>query len=154
MARIIPNVTLCLALIGCATGSTYSYQTANRAIEETSDRFIAARQSGDASSFAACFTDDGVFMVPGIPDADGRQAVEELAKKRFAEGPSRDFVVHRREIHARGDSANELAWFAETTAAGDHRMEGRHSIVWKRGTDGVWRVHRYLYAFSDARPLS
>lgn len=147
-------VALCVLFIGCATSSALSDQESERAIQEASDRFIAARQSGDASSFAAYFTDDGIFMVPGILDAAGRTAVEELAKKRFAGGPSSEFVIHRREIRAFGDLANELAWFAETSATGDHRMEGRHSIVWKRGSDDVWRVHRYLYAFSDATPLS
>jgi uncharacterized protein (TIGR02246 family) len=147
-------VALCLVFIGCATSAPVGDQDSTRAIEEASDRFITARQSGDASSFAAQFADDGMFMVPGLEDASGRAAVEELARKRFAGGPSREFVIHRREIRALGDSAHELAWFAETTASGDHRMEGRHSIVWKRGSDRVWRVHRYLYAFSDAKPLS
>lgn len=145
---------LCLVFIGCATSTPVRDQDTEHAIEEASNRFIGARQSGDASSFAAHFTDDGVFMVPGLLDASGRTAVEELAKKRFAGGPSSEFVIHRREIRVLGDLAHELAWFAETTAMGDHRMEGRHSIVWKRGTDSAWRVHRYLYAFSDAKPLS
>lgn len=147
-------VGLWLVFIGCATTTDVRDQDTEQTIQQASDQFIEARQRGDASSFAAYFTDDGVFMVPGLSDASGRSAVQELARKRFAGGPSREFVIHRREIRALGDLAHELAWFAETTATGDHRMEGRHSIVWKRGTGGVWRVHRYLYAFSDAKPLS
>lgn len=153
-ALIVSLFLLLLSTVnGCATTPRVADQVVEQAIEAASERFIAARQRGDAASFAAQFTDDGVFMVPGLPDATGRAAVETLATKRFAGGPSHDFVIHRREIRASGDFAHELAWFGETTAARDHRMEGRHSIVWKRGADGAWRVHRYLYAFSDAKPL-
>jgi uncharacterized protein (TIGR02246 family) len=150
MSRCILIIALCAALNGCVTAGHSSEQ---RELEEASNRFIDARQTGDASSFAALFTGDGMFMVPGLLDAAGRSAVRELAQKRFARARSSDFAIHRREIQVLGDSANELAWFSETSPSGDDRMEGRHSIVWKRGSDQVWRVHRYLYSFSDAKPL-
>lgn len=154
MSRYFFIIALCAALHGCVTASDSSEQPGGPQLEEASHRFIETRQTGDASSFAALFTEDGMFMVPGIPDAAGRSAVRELAQKRFSAARSIDLVIHRREIEVLGDTATELAWFSETSPAGDHRMEGRHSIVWKRGSDQVWRVHRYLYSFSDARPLS
>ena len=64
-----------------------------------------------------------------------------MAQKAFAAGPSRDFKIQRREIDVAGDSAYELTWFSETTKR--HHMQGRHFILWKRGPDSVWRVHRY-----------
>ncbi|MBW3670089.1 MAG: SgcJ/EcaC family oxidoreductase [Acidobacteria bacterium] len=154
MSRLFLIVGICAALNGCVTTIHSTEQPTEREIQEASNRFIDARQSGDASSFAALFTEDGMFMVPGLLDAVGRSGVRELAQKRFAGARSSDLVIHRREIQVLGDSASELAWFSETSPSGDHRMEGRHLIVWKRGTDDVWRVHRYLYSFSDAKPLS
>lgn len=152
MPKAIVLVALCAALFGCATATVASDPDSKRAVEQASDRFFQTRQTGDAASFAALFTDDGVFMVPGLLDATGRNAVQELARKRFASGRTTDFVMQRREIDVLGDSAYELGWFAETS--GEHRMQGRHLLVWKRGSDNVWRVHRYLYNFSDAKPLS
>lgn len=87
MRNVASIVTLCLMFIGCATSSGVGDAGTNHAIEEASDRFLEAPQRGDASAFAAHFTDGGIFMVPGLTDASGRSAVEELAKKRFAGGP-------------------------------------------------------------------
>ena len=153
MSRFVCVVALCAVLTGCATTRSSTQQTAHE-VEEASERFFEARQRGDASDFAASFTEDGIFMVPGLLDAAGRSAVRELAQKRFAGGPTTDFVIHRREIEVVDNSAYELAWFSETTSRQPtHRMEGRHLIVWKREPDQVWRVRRYLYSFSDAKPL-
>ena len=145
-------VVLLFTLTGCASGRP-STEQAEQAVQSASDRFFEARQRGDASAFAALFADDGIFMVPGLVDAAGRSAVQELAEKRFANGVSSDFEIHRREIDVVGDKAYEVGWFSETTADRSHRMQGRHLIVWQRASDGGWRVRRYLYSFSGAQPL-
>lgn len=150
MRRSVSILTVCVALVACVTGQP-STQDSERAVEQASDQFMAARQRGDASSFAALFTEDGIYMVPGLLDATGRAAVRELAQKRFASGPTKNFKIHRRETDVIGDSAYELAWFSETTES--HHMQGRHFILWKRGGDAMWRVHRYHYNFSAATPV-
>jgi uncharacterized protein (TIGR02246 family) len=124
-------------------------------IRNASDQFWAARNRGDAAAFAAQFTDDGIFMVPGLSDAAGRTAVQALAEKRFAAARPTDFNVVRREIDVAGDSAYELGWFAETDRRGDQamRMQGHYLLVWNRGSDDAWRVRRYLYNFSGAEPV-
>jgi uncharacterized protein (TIGR02246 family) len=156
MSRSLWILALCSTLTACVTGQSSTQQT-ERDVQRASDRFIEARQRGDALSFAALFTEDGMFMVPGLLDAAGRSAVRELAQKRFARGPTTDFIIHRREIQVIDHSAYELAWFSETLGRPEeqqHRMQGRHLIVWQRGSDNVWRIHRYLYNFADAKPLS
>ena len=147
--------TVCGALTACATAPASTEQT-EREVERASDAFQAARQRGDAAAFAAHFTDDGVYMVPGIADAAGRDAIRDLAQKRFAGGRTDEFRILQRDIEVAGDSAWEVASFSEADRrpSQSFRMKGRHLIHWKRGSDGVWRVHRYLYNFSDATPLS
>ena len=141
---------MCAALAACAT----TPQNAERDVAQASDEFFAARQRGDVSSFVVHFTEDGTFMVPGLTDAAGHDAIRQLAQKRFAGGATEDFKVHRREIRFADDAAYELGWFSETDRRPGQafQMAGRHVIVWKRGGDGRWRVQRYLYSFSDARP--
>jgi uncharacterized protein (TIGR02246 family) len=141
-------------LTACVTVQPATQQT-ELEVQQASDQFSTARERGDASSFAALFTEDGIFMVPGLSDAAGRSGVRELAQQRFASGRINDFKIHRREIQVIGDSAYELAWYSETDRRQEQpfRLQGRHFILWKRGSDKVWRVHRYLYNFSDAAPL-
>ena len=157
MARFIGALMVCLVLAGCGTtgAPAAAAGTAETEVREASDRFWATRARADAGALAALFTDDGMFMVPGLPDASGRNAVRALLEQRFAGGRTFDFVVHRREIEVSGDSANELAWYSESHQAQGQtmRMDGRYLLVWRRGGDGVWRVHRYLYNFSGATPI-
>jgi uncharacterized protein (TIGR02246 family) len=124
-------------------------------VQRASDQFWAARMRGDATAFASQFTEDGSYMVPGLGDAAGRTEILALAQKRFASATS-EIKVERREIEVSGDTAHELAWYSEVVRPKDDgpmRMFGRYLLVWKRGTDNVWRVHRYLYNFSGADPL-
>ena len=150
MSRSLCVFIICAGLTACVTGQP-STRESERAVEQASDDFFATRQRGDATAFAQRFTEDGIYMVPGVVDASGRNAVQELARKRFAGGATEDFRVHRRETEVVGDSAYELAWFSETSKT--HRLQGRHFILWRRGSDEVWRVQRYFYNFSDAAPL-
>lgn len=157
MTRLIGVLMVCLVLAGCgtATAPAAAAGAAELEVQQASDRFWATRARGDAGALAALFTDDGIFMVPGLADAAGRNAVRALLEQRFAGGRTFDFVVHRREIDVSGDSANELAWYSESHQAQGQtmRMDGRYLLVWRRGGDGVWRAHRYLYNFSGATPV-
>ena len=154
MSRSFCILIVCVALTACATVQPATEQ-AELEVQQASDQFHATRVRGDAPSFAALFTDDGVFMVPGLPDAAGRDAVGKLAQQRFAGAQTSDFKILRREIEVIGDAAFELAWYSETDRRQGQafRMEGRYLLQWKRGSDKSWRVHRYLYNFSDAAPV-
>lgn len=155
MWRSVAIVTVCVVLASCATTPPPAAGTAEMEVRQASDRFWATRAQADAAALAALFTDDGTFMAPGLPDASGRNAVRALLEQRFAGGRTFAFVVHRREIEVSGDSANELAWYSESHQAQGQtmRMDGRYLLVWRRGGDAVWRVHRYLYNFSGATPI-
>jgi uncharacterized protein (TIGR02246 family) len=155
MSKSLLILAVCASLTACAT-TPPAAPDVERQVAQASDEFLASRQSGDASSFVSHFTDDGSFMVPGLPDVTGHSAIQALAQKRFAGGRTDDFTVRRREIQVQGDAAHELAWFSEIDRRQEQafRMEGRHFILWKRGSDGRWRVHRYLYNFADARPVA
>lgn len=153
MWRLFTFLVIGFALTACASAvpPATPAEDVRGLVEVASDRFLAARQGGDANAFASLFTDAGIYMVPGILDAAGRNAVRELAQQMFASGPTRDFKHERREVDVAGDSGYEPGWFSETTRT--HRMHGRHFILWKRGGDNVWRVHRYHYNFAGAEPI-
>jgi uncharacterized protein (TIGR02246 family) len=154
MLRSLRLSVFVLLAAACASSSIPD-EAREREVAEASDRFSAARVRGDVAAFTASFTDDGMFMVPGLPDAAGRTEVQELAQKRFIGATVENFKVDDREIHVAGDSAYEIAWYSEINRHGDQafEMRARHAIVWKRGSDNSWRVHRYLYNFSEAMPV-
>jgi uncharacterized protein (TIGR02246 family) len=152
VARSFLFVMVFAVFVSCATVPAPEDQQLQ--VQRASDEFFAVRGRGDAAAFAAQFTDDGVFMVPGLPDSVGRTAIRELAQRRFQSSPATDFKLHQREIDVSGDTAHEIASFSETYQRDNMQMHGRYVIVWKRGAGNVWRVSRYLYNFSGAEPLS
>src|SRR4051812_23204137 len=122
MARLLPV----LILVACVSSRPAAVdQEAD--VKRASDQFSATRISGDAAAFARQFTDDGIYMVPGVADAAGQTAIEKLAKRQLAPGRLTDFEVHRREIIVDGDTAHELASYSETNRGGEQpmRMDGR-----------------------------
>lgn len=155
MFRSLWILIACGVLMSCPA-SQPAAEVLELEIQQASDRFWTTRQRGDASALAALITDEAILMVPGLPDAVGRNAVRDLLQERFASIRTTDFKVHRREIRVIGDSAYELAWYSEThLGQGEDplRLQGRYLLVWRRGGD-LWRVHRNLFNYSAVTPLS
>ena len=151
MLRPLYVLILCSLFAACAS-SQPAPPMAHGEVEQASDRFWDARVRGDVSSIASRLTEDTIFMVPGLPDAVGRIVVSETMQLRFQTLRPADFTIHRREIHVDGAIAHELGWYSETHRGHDEpmRMSGRYLLVWQRGRDGVWRVHRNMFNFSGA----
>lgn len=145
---------VCAALTSCVSSGPAT-EIAETEVQQASDQFWATYQRGDASSLAAQFTETGIHMVPGLPDAVGRSAIRDLLQDRSEGTRISDFAIHRREIAVSGDSAYELAWYTETRHGPreSFQMEGRYSIVWKREPDNRWRVARHLFNYSAAAPV-
>lgn len=156
MVRALPAILVFCLLVSCASAGPRT-GGAEDEIRQASDRFWAARESGDAAAVASQFTESGILMIPGLADTVGRDEILRLLERRFASVHTRGFEVERREIEIAGDTAWELAWFSEISEpeGGEAmRFKGRYLNVWTRQSDGRWRLHRNLYAFSDARPVT
>ena len=154
MSRPVWILLILGALTSCASNQAASDQ-ADLEVQQASDRFWAARQSGDPAALSTQLTDDAILMIPGLPDSVGRNAIRDLIQQRAATTQISESAIQRREIQVDGDMASELGWFSEVYRGQGPamRMQGRYSIVWKRGADRVWRVHRNLYNFSGATPV-
>ena len=132
-----------------------STETAEAEVRQASERFWSTQAQRDAAAVASQFTDGGILMVPGVADAVGRNAVRELLQKRFTDMRVENHKVEGREIQVTGDTAYEMASFAQTHVGLDasFRATGRYLLLWQREADGVWRVHRHLWNFSGMTPL-
>jgi uncharacterized protein (TIGR02246 family) len=149
-----------IILYGMLAGSVTAQRPPSAAetdVRQASEGYWAAYQAGDAAKVAAQFTETGVLMIPGLPDAEGRAAVSDVLRKRFAGLRIKEFKVTRREIDVTPDAAYELGWFVEVSQFKEDdpmQMEGRHLIVWKHAGDNRWLVHRHFYNFSAAKQLT
>jgi uncharacterized protein (TIGR02246 family) len=93
-------------------------------------------------------TEDAVLMAPGMSDIQGRSAIRDTAQQMFTALRITDLKIERSEIDVIGDTAYELTTYSETLHPKGGQaspVQGRYLIVWKRGRDGAWRVHRNLF---------
>lgn len=154
MKHIASSFVLLLALIGCATRQ--ASQDRKSEIKQARSAFWEAHGRGDARALAALVTEDAILMAPGMPDIRGRNAIRSTAEQMFEALSISDFKIERSEIEVIDDTAYEVTSYSETlhpTGGKPGVVQGRYVIVWKRGQDGVWRVHRNLFNMaSGAHP--
>ncbi|HEY3052924.1 MAG TPA: SgcJ/EcaC family oxidoreductase [Thermoanaerobaculia bacterium] len=146
MRHVALSVVVVLALLGCATHHGSDKQRSE--IEQARSAFWEAHARGDARALAALVTEDAILMAPGMPDIRGRSAIQNTAQQMFTALSITDFKIERSEIQVIGDTAYEVTSYSETlhpTSGTPGAVQGRYLIVWKRGQDTVWRVHRNLF---------
>lgn len=122
-------------------------------IAQARDAFWAAHERGDASAMASQLTEDAVLFAQGMGAVRGRTAIEESARQMFGQLRVTNFKILEQELDVHGEAAYELTTYSETlqpTGAAPSNVRGRYHIVWRRGEDGVWRVHRNLFNLEAA----
>jgi uncharacterized protein (TIGR02246 family) len=156
--RLGHSVLLCapvlLVSFGCmaTTARPAADASAQARVEITRarDAFWAAHERGDAKGLAMQLTNDAVLFAPDMGEVRGRTAIEDAARQMFAQLSVRNFKILSQELDICGDTAYELTTYSETlqpAGAAANDVRGRYLIVWRRDTDGAWRVHRNLFNF-------
>ncbi len=107
---------------------------------------MAFYQAGDYAAIPEIYTEDAVIMARGRPRMEGRAALRKSIGN-LAAGRKVAIDITERELEVRG----EVAWFVSDfkvtytppDAASPRRVEyGRSMLIYLRGTDGKWRIHR------------
>lgn len=135
---------------GVAPGATASRDSA--AMHEAARAFSAAYVRGDARAMAEAYTDDGVIFPEGMPAIAGREAIERYWTLR----PGRRITHHRitpTRIEVVGNTAYDHGVF-EVSGTNDGEAwgpgHGKYVVVWKRGSDGRWRMQLDIWNRSPA----
>lgn len=116
------------------------------AIREQSAEFSAAFVRGDAEAMVAIYTSDAVIAPPGMGFLSGRQALLDYWSPKPGRKVTRHKAVPERiEIH--GDLAYDYGLYAGATETQGQTSAwgGKYLIVWRRGTDGTWRMAQDMW---------
>lgn len=121
------------------------------ALAQISRHFSAAYMKGDAEKMVSLYTDDAVIF-PGNSDLiRGKEAI----RKYWTLAPGRTITHHMItavEIKITGDFAYDYGYYE---ISGRNNGEawgpnyGKYLIVWKRGSDGAWKMHLDMW---NSRP--
>ena len=121
---------------------------AERAFEEAYAAFSAAYRAGDAEAVAALYADDAFYLAPGGEIERGGMArhFEFLSSFEPGAGPVIEFEVVDRDVS--GELAYDIGYFTfrREGEAAESAGRGKFIVIWKRGDDGVWRLHADGYS--------
>ncbi len=134
-------------LSACATSDAggSGSSRANAAVHQAHDRFVDAINSNDLEAILAMFTHDVVLMPPNSPILVGEPAIRYWAQGYLDAFQTR-WEKSTLELVVLGDWAFEQYSYesTDTPRAGGEELHdiGKGIIVYRRDTDGVWRVAR------------
>jgi uncharacterized protein (TIGR02246 family) len=96
-------------------------------------QFLAAYQRGDAAASADVYTEDAVYLVPGMAPVHGRSAIEAATARDI---DSRLQITRLTAFHT--EASGDLGYALETysSSAGD----GTAMLTYRRDTTGTWRI--------------
>ena len=111
-----------------------------RAAEEA---LAAAFEDPDPTAWVASYTDDAIFAAPGVPTIEGRTALLAAAAQITISSME---IVADSTIGVGGFAATtgRGSWVSGPTGSGAPTTRRRFLMVWRRGSDGRWRIAREL----------
>jgi uncharacterized protein (TIGR02246 family) len=121
-----------LALSGCA-----SMDRSDAGVQQGMAAFRDAFNKHDAASLAMTYTEDARLMPFNVPMLTGRTGIQSFWQARFNQGLSH-IEKTPIEVQVLGDTAVEMSRYVVTL--GEKKVQGKDMLVWRRGTDGRWRI--------------
>lgn len=121
-----------LALSGCA-----SMDRSDAGVQQGMAAFRDAFNKHDAASLAMTYTEDARLMPFNVPMLTGRTGIQSFWQARFNQGLSH-IEKTPIEVQMLGDTAVEMSRYVVTL--GERKVQGKDMLVWRRGTDGKWRI--------------
>jgi uncharacterized protein (TIGR02246 family) len=135
-----------LALIGFMVAPAAA-QSAKDSIEAALVTFEEAYNSGDAAAVAALYTEDAALLPPDMARMDGKEAVQSFWQGAMDSGLE-NLRLETVEVEESGDIAYEVGNFTLAVPSQDGApadVNGKYIVVWKKGPDGTWRLHRDIW---------
>jgi len=143
MKRLLVSIGL-VSILGAGPAIA---QSAEDAIKEGVAAWEAAFNAGDGKGVADLYTEDAVLLPPGGERVHGRGKIATFwqgAIDSGLEGANLEAV----EVVQSGDLAYEVGRLS-ITAPGDGGeptpVSGKYVVIWQRGDDGAWRLHRDIW---------
>lgn len=141
------------ALMSAAFASPGWAASPAEAIAAANAAFAKSFNAGDAAAVASHYTEDASVLPPGANRADGRAAIEAFWKGAI-DGGLKNLTLKGIKVGARDDLAYEDGVFTLDVPGSNGAMttiNGKYIVVWKKGSDGAWRLYRDIWNTGPAK---
>jgi len=136
----------------------YNTEEVRAAIAAIDKKFMEDVNRGDAAAGAATYTDDAILMPPNHSPLEGKQAIEKYLAELGSQLQGSNFQLSILEVDVQGDTTIVRGTYSSsfTVPGKDVPLEDRGKTlnVWKRQTDGSWKLHRDIWNSNMPIPSS
>ncbi len=119
--------------------------TVRSAIEAANASFIDAFKRGDKVGMMAHYTDDAIVMMPNQVAWRGRAEMDKGNTSFLSQMSLKEGGVKTEDVMLAGDLAVEtgtFTWTLQPKSGPEIKDKGKYLTVWKRQTDGSWKMIR------------
>lgn len=150
------SVGIVLVIIGASTANAQSAKSsADKAFDAVYAKFTEGYKLANPALVADLYTRDAFYLQPGHDIERGHEHVLKAFSflssfaKRPGGGPSIGFRIVDRQVS--GDLAWDIGYYLMNSdgkpITSDDSPDGKFIVLWKRGTDGQWRI--FADGYSD-----
>lgn len=150
LSRIAMFATVISLITGCKDSSSpsasqskpsFDVAAVKTTIEKTTKEFESFVRNGDAAGIASLYATDAKLMGPNMPEAAGRNAIQESFAGMIKTLGQISLSLHAQEISGNEEMVNEVGVFSMTDKAGKEIDKGKYIVLWKM-EDGKWKLYR------------
>jgi uncharacterized protein (TIGR02246 family) len=149
MKRTLISISLLLLLLsGCNVEQDHTTTEEDlAAIRQFLEHSGEAVNAGDVEAEVNRFTEDGIYMWPGLPSIEGHEELRKFFERRFAEVEVQLENVTV-EVEVSGDWAFDRGKYVaniRSRSSGKVQIHhGKYINILRRQADGTWRVARRI----------
>ena len=113
-----------------------------QAVQVPNREWMEAVKRGDPASLAALYTEDATLLPPNSEAIRGRQGIEAFFKAGMQMGIS-EATLETVDVEYLGDVAYEVGAYTmkiEPEGGQAETDRGNYVVVWKRESDGPWKL--------------
>jgi ketosteroid isomerase-like protein len=124
-------------------------QAVRESINEGNRNFGSAVARKDYAAMAALYTENAMVLPPDGAIVNGRRGIEEFWRSAANALGLTGAELRTRDLEVAGDTAYEVG--EADLKVGSGQVMVKYVVVWVKGGDGNWRVHRDIW---NAMPAS
>ena len=141
-------ISLGIALFVMTTiGGQAMAQDAETEIRAAAHVFVETFNNSDGNTLAAMYTEDAVLLPPGGERVEGIAAIGKFWQQAMDSGLKLE-SLDVDEVTEDGDQAVDIGRLTITApdgSGGTTTINAKYIVIWKRGADGVWLMHRDMW---------
>jgi ketosteroid isomerase-like protein len=121
-----------------------------KSVEEGNRKLGAALERKNYADVAALYTENAKLLPPDAAIVAGRGAIEAFWREAATASGIVGATLRTLDLEVAGDTAYEVGEAALALSSGQGPPV-KYVVVWKRGGDGAWRIHRDIWNAMPAR---